>query len=259
MTGRSGAFLRDRAFEELVAAHHPVFPTDPLQIVYEVDGIMQGYALAHTTEPNPHVSQPSITVGDIAIDPAHPQALIALIKHMLGEAHRRGLPLVMARMPFDESLFAILRGEKIEFRPVEQHEGLASNMMQIVNLDSLLRAAAPELAANLADAGLAALLPPLTLELTANEQRAALAIRGGRVEVSAETPDARLALDQGTLMKLLFGLTTFAEADIPGKAALPPAVRAALTGLFPRQACSGGYALGVRHRDGRRERVPSTT
>ncbi|MHB0939642.1 MAG: GNAT family N-acetyltransferase [Armatimonadota bacterium] len=242
--GRSGAFLRDRAFEELVVAHHPAFPTDPLQIVYEVDGLARGYALGHATEPNSHVSQPAISVGDLAIDPAHPEALIALIKHMLGEAHRRGLPLVMVRMPFDESLFAILRAEQLECRLVEQHEGLASNMMQIIHLEALLRAAAPELAANLADAGLADLLPPLVLEFTANDQRATLAIRHGTAELTDGTPDIRLALDQGTLMKLLFGLTTFAEADFADKAALPPAARAALTGLFPRQACSGGYALG---------------
>lgn len=242
--GRSGAFLRDRAFEALVAAHHPAFPTDPLQIVYEVDGLARGYALGQAAEPNSHVSQPSLSVGDLAVDPAHPKALVVLIKHLLGEAHRRGLPVVMARMPFDESLFAILRAEKIEFRLVEQHEGLASNMMQIINLESLLRTAAPELAANLADAGLDGLLPPLILEFSVNDQHTALAIRNGMVEVTGEAPDTRLALDQGTLMKLFFGLITFAEADFPGKVELPPFVRAALTGLFPRQACSGGYALG---------------
>ena len=242
--GRSGAFPRDRAYEELVAANPPASAPDPLHIVYEVDGVAQGYALAHTAEPNPHVSQPAVTVGDLAIDPGHPRALVALIKHMLGEAHRRGLPLVVARLPFDEALFAVLRAERIEFRLVEQHEGLASNMMQIVNLDALLRSAAPELTANLADAGLAGILPPLVLEFAANDQRATLAIRNGNVAMSAEAPDARLTLDQGTLMKLLFGLTTFAEADFPGYAALPPHARAALTGLFPRQACSGGYALG---------------
>lgn len=241
--GRSGAFLRDHLSEGQVLASSPAAIPD-LNIVYEAKGAMQGYALAHTADVNPHVSQSSVTVADLAINPACPEALVALIMHMLGEAHRRGLSLVMARMPFDESLFAILRAEKLEFRLVEQNEGLASNMMQIIHLESLLRAAAPELAANLADAGLDELLPSLTLEFTTYDQRATLAIRNGTVEMTAEVADVRLALDQGTLMKLLFGLITFAEADFPGKAELPPSVRAALTGLFPRQACSGGYALG---------------
>jgi len=242
---RSGAFLRDREAEARIAAHPPAADPDPLCVVYEVNGVAQGYALAHTAEPNPHVSQPSVTVSDIAFNPAYPEALVALVKHMLGEAHRRSLPLVMVRMPFDDALFGILREERIEFRLVEQNEGLASNMMRIVNLESLLRAAAPELTANLAAAGLGGLLLALTLEIAADDRRVALAIRDGEVRVSPDSiPDMRLMLDQGTLIKLLFGLTTFVEAPIPDKESLPPAVRAALTGMFPRQACYGGYALG---------------
>lgn len=242
--GRSGAFLRDRAEEARIAANPPAFTPDPLQIVYEVDSVMRGYALAHITEPNPHVSQPSLTAGDLAVDPAHPEALVPLVRHLLGEAHRCGLSVVTARLPFDEALFGVLRTARIEFRLVEQHEGLASNMMRIIHLEGLLRAAVPELAANLVEAGLAGLLPPVALEFTAGEQRAVLAIRGGAVSVTADLPDVRPAIDQGTLLKLLFGLTTFAEAAFPGKADLPPAARAALTALFPRQACFGGYALG---------------
>ena len=84
----------------------------------------------------------------------------------------------------------------------------------------------------------------MALEFSAGDQRAVLALRGGAVSVTAGAPDARVNLDPGTLLKLLFGLTTFAEAAFPGKANLPPAARAALTALFPRQACFGGYALG---------------
>jgi len=242
---RSGAFLRDRETEAKIAANPPPAESDPLRVVYEVDGEMQGYALSHTADPNPHVSRPSITISDIAIDPAHPEALVALIKHILSEAHRRSLSLVMARMPFDETLFAILRAERIEFRLVEQNEGIASNMMRIIDLEALLRAAAPELSANLAEAGIEKFLPPVTLEIAVNGQRAGLEIAHGKVSATpSAAPDARLKLDQGTLIKLLFGQTTFAEAVFPSKSKLSPTARAALTGLFPRQACYGGYALG---------------
>jgi len=242
---RSGAFLRDREAEARLAANPQSVAPDPLRIVYEVDGTVQGCALAHVADPNPHVSQLSVTVSDLAVNPAYPDALIALVKYILNEACRRSVPLVMIRMPFDEASLAVLRAERIEFRLVEQNEGVASNMVQILNLESLLRAAAPELTANLADAGLDSLLPTLALEIAVNGQRVGLEIAHGAVRVApVSAPDARLELGQATLVKLLFGLTTFAEAVIPDKVSFSPAARAALTGLFPRQAYSGSYALG---------------
>lgn len=246
---RSGAFLRDREADTRIAANPPVADPDPLKVVYEVDGVMQGYALAHAAEPNPHVSLPSLTVGDIAIDPAYPEALTALIKHMLGEAHRRSLPQVMVRMPFDEALFAILRKERIEFRPVEQHEGLASNMMQVLNLESLLIKIAGELTSRLHDSGIGPLLeashPTLKFGISCGGQQVGLLIRDGLVRVaSLDVPYTQLALDQATFIKLVFGLLSFEEIDLEWKDMMSPVTRAALTGMFPRQACYGGYTLG---------------
>jgi predicted N-acetyltransferase YhbS len=245
---RSGALVRDGEAELRAQAGLPSKP-DPLQVVYELGGLVQGYAIGAEARSGIHGEEPAIAVNDIAFNPDCPEALVAVIQHILHEACSRSLRLVTARLPFDEAVLSILREAGITLRLEEAHEGIASNMMRIVNIESLFRKIAPELARRLDESGVSEWLVltgrEAMLEIRVDGEQVALAVAPGAVTVSdAASADGRLVTDQATLVKLIFGMLSFDEAVITGRGELNFVSQAVFRAWFPRQGCYGGWTLG---------------
>ena len=71
------------------------------------------------------------------------------MKQILHIAAERGTNSVSSRLPFEPTVLSILTEANIAFNLIERQEGQASNMIQIVNLASLLNKITPELESRL--------------------------------------------------------------------------------------------------------------
>lgn len=227
--GRSGVIVRD--FDPQAQPPKTWAPLDPLRIVYEVDGITQGYLFAHDD---------GRMIGDVAFNPSRPDAFVGLMKQILHIAAERGINAVTSRLPFDAAVLPILTKANIGFKLFELQGGYASNMIQIINLASLLQKITPELASRLQSAAVADWRGEINIGF--EDQRVGLRVRDGNITVNVPASEdaGYLQTDQATLMKLIFGILSFAEAPIANRENIEPATAAVLSAWFPRQTTASG-------------------
>lgn len=220
----------------------PVPPSGP-GCVFDRDGEMLGYLLATEYPRDITEFEARLTIGEVAYRRDHPEALEAMLKHALRWAVGRGIRRATARLPFDEEVLGVLRRAGLSFIAAEMETAVASNMLRIVHLPSLLEAILPELEARLA----ASPYPDWCgrFEVSLESEAVELTVANGRLQVSnppgEEVPPAgfRLATDTATLMRLILGLNGFGETALA--AACPDrAAAAVLAALFPRQPTASG-------------------
>lgn len=214
--------------------------TTGLRFVCEMDGEIVGYLFAFEREADHTAFEAKVQLNELAYDMARPEALRALLSHLLCEAHARGATRVTARMPFDAEIERAMSRAGIPFKWIELHSSPASNMITIVDLAELLRKIAPELEARLQVSSVSGWRGELAICLPGG-QSATLEIRGGTVSVWEWVPgELRVDLDQATLLSLVLGLKAFGECALVPHEGDTPLPTEVCQVLFPRQPTASG-------------------
>jgi predicted N-acetyltransferase YhbS len=146
---------------------------------------------------------------EIATDPAHPQALKALLGRVRAEALERAYPQVLVHAPLDHPVIEAFRQASGKIIDQEEWEG-STSMYHIPNLEKFLAAALPELASRAAEAGMT---QPIELGLTVGDRRWLLHVEGPRSRFEPDKLSRRhLTLSQPALVRLLMGHTDIDRA-----------------------------------------------
>ncbi|MFC1716128.1 GNAT family N-acetyltransferase [Candidatus Poribacteria bacterium] len=229
--GRTGAIIRN--FNP--NAKMPTTPSapDPLRIVYEANGVVEGYLFAGGS---------GETIHELVFNPSRPDAFTGVIKQILHVAAKNGVESITSRLPFDATILPILIQSTIAFELKESQGGYAGNMIQIVNLESLLRKVTPELESRLQ----ASIMADSCCELAIGfgDQIVGLQIKDGRITSGVFVSDKAtfMQTDQASLMKLIYGMLSLDEVPVMNLGKIGPVEMAVLRTLFPRQhTASGGW------------------
>jgi ribosomal protein S18 acetylase RimI-like enzyme len=146
---------------------------------------------------------------EIATDPAHPQALKALLGRVRAEALERAYPQVIVHAPLDHPVIDAFRQASGKILDQEEWEGQTS-MYHIPNLEKFLTAALPELASRATASGVS---QPIELGLTVGDRRWLLHVEGPKSRFEPDKLSRRhLTLSQPALVRLLMGHTTIDKA-----------------------------------------------
>ncbi len=146
---------------------------------------------------------------EIATDPAHPQALKALLGRVRAEALERAYPQVVVHAPLDHPVIEAFRQASGKILDQEEWEGQTS-MYHIPNLEKFLGAALPELARRATASGMT---QPIELGLTVGDRRWMLHIEGEKSRFEPDKLSRRhLTLTPPSLVRLLMGHTTIDKA-----------------------------------------------
>jgi predicted N-acetyltransferase YhbS len=227
--GRSGSVVRD--FDPNAKLPSRPSRPNPSRIVYEADGIVEGYLSA---------GDDGRSIGEVAFNPSCPDAFVGLMQQILYVAAGRGVDSVRSSLPFDAAVLPILTGANIAFTLIERQGGLASNMIQIVHLASLLGKITPDLESRLRASSAADWRGEI--EIGFESQRVGMRVGDGAVTTNVPVGDGavRMQSDQGSLMKLLLGILSFEEAPILDRQSIHPSAAAVLSAWFPRQGTASG-------------------
>ena len=146
---------------------------------------------------------------EVATDPAHPQALKALLGRVRAEALERAYPQVLVHAPLDHPVIEAFRQASGKIIDQEEWEGQTS-MYHIPNLEKFLAAALPELAGRATAAGIS---QPIELGLTVGDRRWLLHLEGPKSRFEPDKLSRRhLTLSQPALVRLLMGHTDIDRA-----------------------------------------------
>jgi GNAT superfamily N-acetyltransferase len=146
---------------------------------------------------------------EIATDPAHPQALKALLGRVRAEALERAYPQVLVHAPLDHPVIEAFRQASGKVIDQEDWEG-STSMYHIPNLEKFLAAALPELASRATLAGVA---QPIELGLTVSDRRWMLHIDREKSRFEPDKLSRRhLTLSPPALVRLLMGHTDIDRA-----------------------------------------------
>ena len=123
---------------------------------------------------------------------------------------------------------------------IERQGGHASNMIQILNLAPLLNKITPELESRLRSTSVADWRGEI--EIGFESQHVGLRVGNGNITASVCVGDEafHMQTDQGTLMKLLFGILSFEEADIFDRKSIIPSAAAVLSAWLARPRTASG-------------------
>ena len=146
----------------------------------------------------------SAGVLETAFDPAHPQALRALLGRVRAEALERAYPEVIVHAPVDHPVLDFYRTASGRVFDQDSVDGQVS-MYHVPDAGRLLKAILPELALRASQAGVAL---PLELGVTVGDQRWLIHIEGKSSRVEPDKLSRRhLALSQATFVRLVMGHT----------------------------------------------------
>ncbi len=146
---------------------------------------------------------------EIATDPAHPQALKALLGRVRAEALERAYPQVIVHAPLDHPVIEAIRQTSGKVIDLDEVEG-SSSMYHIPSLERFLTTAMPELEARSEAAG-----GPTAIELglTVGDRRWLLHVEPGKSRVEPDKLSRRhLTLSAPALVRLLMGQTDIDRA-----------------------------------------------
>ena len=228
-----GRLVSDRAAQ-------PPGPNDVF-FVFEDDGRVLGYAFAYELDREYTEFEARLVIADLAYPRDKPHVLATLVANLNNIAFRKGYPRITARFPFDPQILRALADIPIHFQVNETYGSVAANMLQIVNLGSLLEKLTPELESRLADSA----APDFRgrIEIDIEKDSAALEIADGRIK-PAETANAdlRLAIPEFEMMQMVLGMLSFAELleILTPRPTLTPQTASLLCALFPRKPVWSG-------------------
>jgi predicted N-acetyltransferase YhbS len=139
---------------------------------------------------------------EIAADPAHPQALKALLGRVRAEALERAYPEVVVHAPVDHPALTALREAGGRVVDQEEYEG-SSTMYTAPDPGGLLRALLPDLQKRARDAKLAL---PVELGLAIGDRRWLLHIEARSTRLEPDKLSRRyVSLDPGAFVRLALG------------------------------------------------------
>ncbi|OGV74689.1 MAG: hypothetical protein A3K19_25445 [Lentisphaerae bacterium RIFOXYB12_FULL_65_16] len=210
---------------------------DAWHAVYEENGTIRAYVLGQQLPKEVSEFEARVVLSECGCAPGAEEPLARVLEFVCNQAWAKQFTRITARFPFIPALSGVLARTRIRFSMVETYGGLASNMLQIVNLRSLMTRLAPELEARLADSGLT---PPVcTFDLAIAKERVRLTVADAKIAVgpSEGTADA-VVIDEFVLLQLVLGMLSFTEVE--DRVPAPPAVARLLRVLFPRTAVVSG-------------------
>ena len=143
-------------------------------------------------------------VLEIATDPAHPQAMKALLGRVRAEALERAYPQVIVHAPLDHPVIDAIRQASGKVIDVDEVDG-ATSMYHIPGLERFLTLAMPELESRVGAAGVTG---AIELGLTVGERRWLLHVEAGKSRIEPDKLSRRhLTLSAPALVRLLMGQT----------------------------------------------------
>jgi hypothetical protein len=143
-------------------------------------------------------------VLEIASDPAHPQALRALLGRVRAEALERAYPEVTVYAPSNHPVIEEVRAASGRVVEQDAYEGTVS-MYHIPDLGGFLKCVLPELARRASESGCP---PPLELGICQDDERWLIHLDGQNSWVEPEKLSRRyLTLAPSVLVRLLMGHT----------------------------------------------------
>lgn len=212
-------------------------PARPV-LVYEHDGKVSGYLRAGQARVHAEDTETRYCLDELAVVPWDSAVVGALVKTLMARAAEPHATEISARLPYDERLFEALTGAGIPFNLVEMRQALDGNMMQVLDLPTLLRAIAPELSRRLEHAGCCPWQGALAFRLP--RQYGGLRLTPEKVSLLAgKAPEVVLDLSHAAFIKALFGLAALTESAA-ATAALPGPLQVTLGILFPRLPAASG-------------------
>ena len=141
-------------------------------------------------------------VLEIATDPAHPQALRALLGRVRAEALERAYPQVIVHAPPDHPVIEAIRQASGKMTDLDDADGSAM-MYHIPSLERFLHAAMPELVARMEASTTAG---PIELGFTVGDRRWLIHVERDKPRVEPDKLSRRhLTLSEPTLVRLLMG------------------------------------------------------
>jgi len=139
---------------------------------------------------------------ELAYNPAHPQALKALLGRVRAEALERAYPEVIVHAPADHPVLEAFRAASGKVIDQEEYDS-TSSMYHIPDIDRFLEAILPELTRRATEAGTTL---PLELGLTVGERRWLIHIEEKRSRIEHDKLSRRhLTLSTATFARLLLG------------------------------------------------------
>lgn len=171
---------------------------------------------------------------EIAADPAHPQALKALLGRVRAEALERAYPQVIVHAPLDHPVIDAIRQASGKVIDSDETDGITS-MYHIPSLERFLTLAMPELEAR---AAVATGTGSIELGLTVGERRWLLHVEPGKSRVEPDKLSRRhLTLSPPALVRLLMGQTDVDHSVVQDgvESSTGTALEAARI-LFPKQS-----------------------
>jgi predicted N-acetyltransferase YhbS len=143
-------------------------------------------------------------VLETAFDPAHPQALRALLGRIRAEALERAYPEVLVHAPVDHPVIDVYRTASGRVLDQDSADGQVS-MYHVPDVGRFLKAILPELNHRASQAGVSL---PLELGLTVGDQRWLIHIEGKSSRVEPDKLSRRhLTLSQASFVRLVMGHT----------------------------------------------------
>lgn len=203
--GRTGASQAPRGTPWTPFTHDM---PEPWQLVFERDGVISGYVSTHVFSDDVSGFEAAVNLREVAFDLEQPEAVIALLRYVLWEAHRRGARRVTARLPWDPRLFSILSEGGLIFERVELLNPVGGNMLRTLNLSRTLQKIEEELTLRWQRSGETV---RGWLELEVNQERVCLGISDSVRVVTdpsqaPSVPTWTICLTQTQFLMLLLGL-----------------------------------------------------
>jgi predicted N-acetyltransferase YhbS len=200
-----------------------------------------GYISGYRYEKEMTQHEARITITEAGYQRNKPYAFQSLIQYIYNHAFREGISRITGRLPFDPEVIGVLSELPVRFQIVEAYGGSAGNMLQIVNLGSLLTGLIPELKARLKTSLSCSYTG--VLEIQIEKDKVQLSINCGDIAIVEKSdPDIVVHIKEFYLLQLILGMLSFSEVRgiLNKKITLSPTELLLLNDLFPRRLVYSG-------------------
>ena len=222
---QSGSLVRTRSYWESGPARlRDILPT----VVARRGDRLGGYL-------NFQVDEASVNILEVAYDRTHPQALTALVSHLLQVCEQEGVEDLHGHIPHRHPLVDLL----VEGTAGDIFlTGDSTMMLYAANLPSLLRRLLPELQTRLDMSNQK--FAPVSICFAVNEQEAGLRLRedGTLQTLDSDEGAMRLALPGHLFWRALLGESSWIQLEptlLQGGIAVPTEIAVLLSILFPQR------------------------
>jgi putative acetyltransferase len=210
---------------------------NPLDLVYEENGRIIGHIYCSESEEEISDFEARIRIYLHGYEKKKPYVIQALLAYINNYALKKEIKRMTVRMPFDSDIIQALAELPFRFKTIETYNGISGNMLQIVNLTSLLSRIRPELQQRL-DVS-AKFSWSGVLQLKIEKDSAMLRVEKGKISVvTAGKVDAVISITEVQLLSMVLGIMSFSELDISQNEHIPTEIKIILNSLFPRKLTS---------------------